>query len=193
MRKQNRMTSYVFMWEGQDGKRRWEAIESGQTEGFLKKLMDEGVHPATVMVAYAPILFHFVWPEFHQGLSDVNFHKIDEEIYGTAPIEKKHEPVDVPVEKPKPKYGWIAPDGRFFACDYGGHSHLANKIVGEVEYVPDPQKRLEELGWVRIFSGSFSGRRYAVGMGPGKKLTDAQIKALQRMQLDRAYGVSDFL
>lgn len=89
MRKPNRMTSYVFMWEGQDGKRRWEAIESGQTEGFLKKLMDEGVHPATVMVAYAPILFHFVWPEFHQGLSDVNFHKIDEEIYGTAPIEKK--------------------------------------------------------------------------------------------------------
>ena len=113
------MTSYVFMWEEPTGERRWEAVTEKQYAGFLEQLLNRGVHPATVMVAYAPILFRWVWKKFHKGLSDVYFQKINEEIYGTEPApENAHKPVDVPVEqKPETKFGWIAPDGRFLGAD----------------------------------------------------------------------------
>lgn len=190
------MTSFVFMWEGPDGERKWEAVKKGQTAGFMEKLLTEyGVHPATVMVAYAPILFHWVWKEYHKGLSDVNFHNINEEIYGTEPAEiSKHKPVDVPVrEKPVVKFGWLAPDGRFFNCQYGGHSNLADKVVGDIQYIANPERHLEELGWAKVLSGGGTGKQYAIGMGIEKKLTDAQLKTLQRMELDTAYGISYLL
>ena len=189
------MTSYVFMWEGPDGSRRWEAVKKNQTQGFLKKLLDEGVHPATVMVGYAPILFHYVWGEYHRGLTDVNFHNINQELYGTEPVESNHKPVRVQEtrEQEKPKYGWIAPDGRYFQCDYGGHSHLATKIVGEMESVLDTERHLEEHGWAKIFKPLPTRERYAVGMGTDQRLTDRQLATLKRLGLDSAYGVSCFL
>ena len=124
------MTSVVFLWEEPDGKRCWEAVKEEQYTGFLVQLLNRGVHPATVMVAYAPILFRWVWKKFHKGLSDVCFLKINEEIYGTEPApENAHKPVDVPVEqKPETKFGWIAPDGRFFGCGYGGHTSEARRM-----------------------------------------------------------------
>ena len=125
------MTSFVFMWEEQDGKRCWEAVREDQYDGFLEQLLNSGVHPATVMVAYAPIFFHWVWRKFHKGPPDVNFRKINEEIYGTEPVEEsRHMPVDVPVTKKlETKFGWIAPDGRFFGCGYGGHASRSSAAV----------------------------------------------------------------
>lgn len=186
---------FVFLWEQPDGERKWEAVKKGQTEGFLKKLLDDGVHPATVMVAFSPILFHWVWKEYHKGLSDVYFQDINEEIYGTAPEAKtERKPLDIPVKKTiETKYGWLAPDGRFFKCDYGGHSNLADKIVGEVQYVANPERHLEELGWAKVLSGGITRKRYAIGMGIDKKLTDAQLKTLQREKLDDSYGISYLL
>lgn len=190
------MTSYVFLWECPDGERRWEAVKKEQIDGFLEKLLTDGVHPATIMIAYAPILFHWVWKKFHNGMSDVNFHNINEEIYGTAPVEEsKHKPIAVPAVKETPamKYGWISPDGRFFGCDYGGHSCLASKIVGEVQYVADPERHLEGFGWAKVLSGRSVGKQYAIGMGVGKSLTDAQLKTIQCIGLERAYGISELL
>lgn len=190
------MTSYVFLWETPDGTRHWEAVKREQTHGFLENLLNSGVHPATVMAAYAPILFHWILAEWHKGLSDVNFHRINENIYGTTPeMKSKHEPLDVPAkqETPESKFGWIAPDGRFFGCDYGGHSSLAKKICGDIQYVVDPERHLENLGWAKVFSGSCNGERYALGMGLDMKLTDAQMRTLQRMELERAHGVSCLL
>ena len=187
------MTSWVFLWEGADGERRWEAVKEGQTGGFLERLITSGVHPATVMVAYNPIFFHWVWKEFHKGLSDVFFGKINKEIYGTEPVEEsKHKPVDVPIKKkvPEAKFGWIAPDGRYFQCNYGGHSTLARRIVGEVQHISDPEQHLEGLEWVKVFSGTGTEKRYTVGMGTGKKLTDAQLRTLQEEGLDHAHGIS---
>ena len=148
------------------------------------------------MVAYAPILFHWVWPEYHKGLSDVNFHAINDEIYGTAPEAKTgRKPIDLPTqpEKPETKYGWIAPDGRMFGCEYGGHDSCARKIVGEIQHISDPERFLEDAGWAKVFSATHTGKRYAVGMGLHQKLTDAQFKTLQRMRLDGATGVSSLL
>ena len=189
------MTSFVFMWEEQDGKRCWEAVREDQYDGFLEQLLNRGVNPATVMVGYAPMLFHWVWKKFHEGRTGVNFHKINEEIYGTEPVEEsRHKPVDVPIEKKtETKFGWIAPDGRYFRCDYGGHYSLAREIVGEIQYIADPEQHLEGLGWAKVFKGIEERERYSVGMGEGKKLMDAQLRALQRMGLDNANGLSLWL
>ena len=191
----NEMTSFVFMWEALDGSRRWEAVKKEQVNGFLKKLLDDGVHPATVMVAYAPILFHYVWKEYHRGLSDVNFHNINNEIYGMEPQKSNHEPVQVQEtrEPEKPKYGWIAPDGRYFQCDYGGHSHLATKIVGEMESVFDAELHLEGHGWAKIFKPIWTRKLYAVGMRSNHSLTDRQLATIKNLGLENAYGISNFL
>ena len=185
---------WVFLWQEPNGERKWETVKDGQTEGFLSKLLNSGVHPATVMVASNPLFFHWVWKQYHKGLSDVTFMSVDKEIYGTEPIKNNHKPVDVPVKKRiVSKFGWLAPDGRFFTCEYGGHSNLADKIVGEIERVTNPERHLEDKGWAKIMSGGGTGRQYAIGMGIEKKLTDAQLKTLKTMKLDDAFGISFFL
>lgn len=186
---------WTFLWEEPSGERKWEVVKDRQMEGFVEKLLTDGVHPATVMCCSHPIFFHWVWPKFHGGLSDVSFNRINEDIYGTEPIESNHKPVDVPVT-PAPittKYGWIAPDGRYFKCDYGGHSHLAGKIVGEIQNIRNPERHLEELGWAKVLHGGSSGKRYAIGMDLEKKLTDAQLKTLKREGLDDSFGISFLL
>jgi len=50
--------------------------------------------------------------------------------------------------------GWLSPEGRFYACEYGEHDHLAIKLgmYGEFE--------TEEMGWVRVTRRfPVSGRR----------------------------------
>lgn len=190
------MASYVLMWEDKKGSRNWDAIEGNKVKGFLNYLLSNGVNPATVMIAYNPMLFHWVWPQFHtHGLSDVHFQNINEEIYGDSPKKSNYKPVDVPVEPAKieEKYGWIAPDGRFFKCKYGEHYDLAKKIVGELECVRDPEQHLENLGWAKIYKGIEEREIYSVGMGYGKKLTDSQFKTLQREGFENSYGVKVFL
>lgn len=186
---------WTILWQEPDGSRKWEVVKDKQVEGFLEKLLTDGVHPATVMYAYNPILFHWVWKKFHNGLSDVTFRTVDKEIYGTEPIENNHKPVEVPEKKrePETKFGWLSPDGRYFKCEYGGHSHLADKIVGDLEYVGNPERHLEDRGWAKILSGGSTRKRYAIGMGLGKKLTDIQLKRLQELGLDDAYGISYLL
>lgn len=184
---------WLFLWETTSGERKWEAVRKNQVTGFLKKLIQSDALLPTIM-ATIPLTIHWVWPEYHEGISEVNFRKINEEICGTDPIKSNHSPLNVPIEKPKPvtKWGWLAPDGRFFRCDYGEHSHLATKIVGDIEKIANPERHLEEMGWAKILSG-VAGKRYAIGMGIDKKLTDKQLKTLQDMDLDKAYGISYFL
>lgn len=183
---------WLFLWENPDGERKWEAVKKTETMGFLEKIINDGVHPATILCEWNPLMFHWLFPEYHKDVSSVTFRKVNEEIYGTAPIKSSHKPVDVAPNKPAPvfKWGWLAPDGRFFRCDYGGHSHLADKICGEIQKIVNPERHLEEIGWAKILSGGATGKRYAIGMGIDKKLTDAQIKTLQSMGTDDIYGIS---
>lgn len=187
---------YAILWESFDGERKWEAVQENQIAGFLEKLINGGVMPATVMVERNPRGFRWMWPKYHKGLSEVNFANIDKEICGSEPVESKHVPVDVPARNVTftPKYGWLAPDGRFFGCGYGGHSNLADKIVGEIVHVINPERHLEDFGWAKILhGGSYSKNGYAIGMGLDKKLTDAQLKTLQSMGLEDSFGISFLL
>ena len=107
---------------------------------------------------------------------------------------KKHEFVAVPESKKiETKLGWLAPDGRFFGCDYGEHKSLARRIVGEIQDISDPEQYLEGLGWAKIMRGLGTWKQYAIGMGVDKKLTNVQLHTLQRMGLDSAQDISFWL
>lgn len=96
-------------------------------------------------------------------------------------------------ETPRAKYGWIAPDGRYLMCSYGGHTDLATKIVGEIESVYDPEAKLEKLGWAKVCRGISNQSLYGILMGKGKKLTDAQLATLKRHDLDTVFGIELYL
>lgn len=81
-------------------------------------------------------------------------------------------------------YGWLSPEGRFYACDYAEHGDLAyyiiKKDVGE----------MEESGWVRVdgpgdgsknLDGVRSTFRFMAGhaWNGGKKLTEEQVSWLK--------------
>lgn len=180
---------YLVLWQEPFGIRKWEAVRKEQLEGFLAQLINDGVRPATVHVAHNPTNLNWVWKKYHGGRSNVPFSNINEEILGGEPVEDNHEPVSVP-DRPvqqKRKFGWLSPDGRLFHCQYGGHSHLADQIVGEIEHIINPERHLEDLGWAKILTGGSFKKTYAVAMGIDKKLTDEQIKTLQRIGCDDIY------
>lgn len=131
-------TNVLVLWEDSDGERNWEAISSGQYKGFLKKLMDAGVNPASIMLQYNPVFFHWAFPSEHNGLSDVNFMRINDAIGGGKKSPHKLPKIEVKKE-PESKYGWLSPDGRYYHCSYGGHMDLAYEIVGKIEPVIDPE------------------------------------------------------
>lgn len=47
--------------------------------------------------------------------------------------------------KPNSDYGWLAPDGTFYGCDYANHSDLATF------YFDKDDIELEKEGWVKIY------------------------------------------
>lgn len=54
--------------------------------------------------------------------------------------------------KPESDYGWLAPDGTFYGCDYASHSDVA------CFYFDKDDITLEEEGWVKIFRSFESGK-----------------------------------
>ena len=71
--------------------------------------------------------------------------------------------------------------------------NLDYEIVGKIEPVIDPEQKLEELGWAKIYRGLDMENFYSVGMGKGKKLTDKQLKMLRLNGLDTVFGIELFL
>lgn len=184
-RKAEDFTPFLFMWEDQQQERKWEVSSKENASGMLEWIINQGVNPATVVMGYNPVILHWAFPDYHNGMRDVSVCEINKKIYGYNPVESapKREPPKVPTRKRPhvPKFGWLAPDGRYFQCNYGAHSALADEIVGSIEYVQNSEQHLEMLGWCRIARGFH--KPYMVCMGEGKKLTDKQIKTLEREKL----------
>ena len=53
--------------------------------------------------------------------------------------------------KPNSDYGWLAPDGTFYGCDYANHSDLATFYFDKDDY------ELEKEGWIKIHRSYESG------------------------------------
>jgi hypothetical protein len=58
-----------------------------------------------------------------------------------------------PTPNPVGPSGWLAPDGHFYGCEWGGHDSLAENITATINGTLDGTKALESLGWLRIQDG----------------------------------------
>lgn len=93
--------------------------------------------------------------------------------------------------KANSKYGFISPDGRYFHCDYQGHSSLAHDICfGQFE-TNNPEKYLEEHGWCKIYNAM--DRKYAVYVGGKYVLTKEQMDKLTELGLHDAKDISKMM
>lgn len=93
--------------------------------------------------------------------------------------------------KANSKYGFISPDGKYFHCDYQGHSSLAHDICfGQFE-TNNPEKYLEEHGWCKIYNAM--DRKYAVYVGGKHVLTKEQMNKLTELGLDEAKDISKMM
>lgn len=69
---------------------------------------------------------------------------------------KKYQPIkssDV-----KESAGWLAPDGKFYTCSYGGHRSLSIKLSCHYyDQIEDSTKILEEKGWIKVYKNGVIG------------------------------------
>ena len=176
---------WLIMWR-HNGVNYWEAVPDNKMDAFIEKLLlVDRVNPATIFMGMG-MMMNWMFPSYHKELRSVWIKDIYEEINGTSnPSDYKGPDVEerAKEKKIKSKYGFISPDGRYFQCDYEGHYTLAKEIVGSLEKVNNPQKHLEELGWLVIYRDPTHIGTYSVSMKYGKKITDEQLKTLQGIGL----------
>ena len=160
----------------------WEAIAEGQMEGFLEKLMKQGVNLAIVMISQG-LMVYWAFPSFHNDLKMVRLSTLYEEIEGSNK-KSNYTPVDVPTKSREISYyGYISPDGRYFQCNYGDHSTLARQIVGELENIKNPTKYLEDKNWAVIYKDPINNKPYSIFLSYNHKLTNEQVKVINSLPI----------
>ncbi len=159
--------SFLVIWS-HDGENHWDIVRKSKYLGLLEILLNRGVDPADIQFVHTVHLN----PSFPSAGKKL-MAETDQKIEHTHPVT------------PEPNYGYIAPDGRFLRCAYGQHSELARKIVGCMEDIKDAQRYLEDCGWAVILKDPFSKKKYSLGMGAGKKLTDRQIETIERLEIGK--------
>lgn len=90
------------------------------------------------------------------------------------------------------KYGWIAPDGRYFHCEYQGHISLAERICFGLADTENPERYLEEHRWCKIYKPLFSNE-YTVYLQDPFKITKEQFHTLDQMNLSHTSSVMEIL
>ena len=77
--------------------------------------------------------------------------------------------------------GWLAPDGKFFPCNYGQHDGLAFVIAINYYNSLGGVRKLEEMGWVLVMDEG-----YVVTVSRGR---DTEFQMTQK-QLDTLFDLS---
>lgn len=181
--------------------RKWDMIKDIDRNAFLLELMQRSdINLHSIFIIPTELLNGiWLWHKTHKS-SRVDFWNFYED-YGmvykepvinetTKKIMDKRDAEQK--EKISSKYGFISPDGRYFHCDYQGHSNLADKICFGMVDTNNAERYLEEHGWCKIYKSLFNGK-YDVYVGGNYVLTDEQMKTLIKMDLDKAESVSKML
>lgn len=161
---------FLILWR--EPEEHWRILPERDVTGFLQVLIDDKkVDPSTIMAIQESANIHWLFPSLHGGQSTVPIKRLENQNatelpdFGTSTGITEH-------------LGWIAPDGRYFPCGYGGHREVARQIVGAMKPVDDARRYLEDNGWAVIFRNPLSGKRYMVGMGKDKHMNDRQAQTL---------------
>lgn len=192
----NKERPSLFVGWVHKGRKSFEIIPESQYGALLEKLLlEKKVHPGAVFISKMSIC-HWIDPNYHKGCKGVSVYSFWDEINNlNSPDAYYKEPkLKKEVKPPETKYGYISPDGRYFQCEYFGHSALERKIVGELEKVDNPQQYLYDKGWLCIYHDPFGHGQYAIAMGYKKHMTDEQLKRLDTLKIPHtSYGFQRYL
>lgn len=165
---------FLILWK--ENGQQWQVLPEQNIEEFLKNLIeDRKVDPATIIAIPGTSEAHWLFPSCHNGQRMFLIKNIDKQVTPSVPMKCQQNQKSYEIQE---HLGWIAPDGRYFQCGYGGHSALATQIVGSLTPIDDASKYLEDHGWVAVFRNPLRGKRYMVGMGKNHQMNDKQAQTL---------------
>lgn len=170
------LVKFLILWRTPEEQGQWKILSERDVAGFLQVLIeDKKVDPATIIAISGTTDAHWLFPKLHGGEKMFSIKNIDNPVTPATPMKYQSSPNNCEIQE---YLGWIAPDGRYFQCGYGGHREMARQIVGSLTPVDDARRYLEDHGWAVIFRNPLAGKRYMVGMGQNQHLNDKQAKTL---------------
>lgn len=189
------MSAGIFLWEEQDGTRKWEAYASwDELKPLIETQLSQGADPAKMMLSVG---LNWMFPGTHKGRKTVWMNDIldicNHVVVGTAAS-----PLNMTPQHEESELGWISPDGRFFPCVYGKHTEKAREIVKSLNLaddVNDAPLYLEENCWLAVYKNPVEGKSLAIGMAREcPRISDRQLQTLQRLGIDgKIENLSSFL
>ena len=186
----------IFVGWVHKGRKSFEVVPESQYGSLLKKLLlEKGVHPGAIFISKMT-LCHWIDANYHKGDKHISIYSFWDEInnigdpnsyYKPPALKKEYKPSDT-------KYGYISPDGRYFHCEYFGHSTLEREIVGKLERIDNPQQYLYDHGWLCIYHDPCNRGTYAIAMGRKQHMTNEQLHMLDVLKIPHnSYGFQDYL
>lgn len=185
------MSAGIFLWEEQDGTRKWEAYASwDELKPLIETQLSQGADPAKMMLSVG---LNWMFPGTHKGRKTVWMNDILD--ICNRSVTKTTAQVAAAPPHDESEMGWISPDGRFFPCGYGCHAEKAREIIGRFKPVNDPRWYLEAKGWLAIYKNPVAGKSLAIGMAREyPRISDRQLQTLQRLGIDgKIENLSSFL
>lgn len=182
----------------EDDIQKWAMIKNKDFQEFgMELLTNKKIDPHTIFIIPEHSILSGLWLSLdtHKNKRVDFFHFYEDfgKPYEKPKVSKENEEfVRKKRSKSDTKYGFISPDGRYFHCEYQGHSSLADKICYGLVETNNPERYLEEQGWCKIFKPLFDNK-YSIYIGGKHTITDAQMKTLIKMKLDTANGISEML
>lgn len=192
------MRNHLVCWE-ENGIKKWEMITKKDLNGFLMELLQSVEVDHRTIFIIPTTMMEGIWlvPDSHKS-NRVDFYHFFED-YGIPYVcprfsEQTKKVVQELEEKhgPETKYGFVSPDGRYFHCDYQGHSTLAYNICFGLVDTNNAELYLEEHGWCKIYK-PLGYRQYCIYIGENHGLTNEQVKTLIEMGLDAAEDFAKML
>ena len=171
---------------------KWNMVKDGpDTNTFLLNLLqNKDVNNHTIFIIPTGVFCEGIWLSRNTHKSSrVDFWNFFDDIgtvYTTPETNNDNKKIITEIEEKtsdNTKYGWISPDGKYFHCNYQGHSSLAHDICFGLIDTNNPEHYLEEHGWCKIYK-SLSDLKYSIYIGGNNVLTDKQMKALEKLGLE---------
>lgn len=194
------MKPTILFWENRNREKEWKAFSSWENmKQYLAILFASGVDPAKILVSSSSL--YWLFPSRHNGSQTVLAQDILNiaagHISGNHPYMQEENSKDFSESAmiDDSDLGWIAPDGRFFSCEYGGHANKAREIVGYLESIPDAQGFLESQNWFAVYRNPSPGKTLCIGSGnDAKNLSMAQLRTIQELGIiAKIANLSDYL
>lgn len=188
-----RQKNYLCCWK-ESRTQKWKMVGESDKDAFLYDLLlNPKVDIHTIfIIPVCDIIGGGIWVDYKtHEYPRVDFWNFFEE-FGTIykpPIvsneAKKLVDEDEDKRGKNTKYGWISPEGKYFHCDYQGHSNLAYDICFGLIETNNPEQYLEEHGWCKIYK-PLGNYKYRVYVGGKYTITEAQMKTLKLLGLEDA-------